>query len=59
MKKKTRNRRLDIRRETLHRLSNPELGRARGGFTCQCDTVSTPGCFCLNTNIGCEDTCGC
>jgi hypothetical protein len=62
MKKKSRTRRLGLRKETLHRLSTPEMEQARGGLsdvTCKCDSVSAPGCICLNTNVGCDTKVGC
>lgn len=54
MKKKL-GKKLALRRETVRDLTDAAVENAGGGATRYC-TISTPGCICLNTNVGCDDT---
>jgi|GEM_PF-4379088 len=60
MKKRTRNRRLTLEKETLHELAAEQIEGVRGATgschenSCRCAaSVSYPGCICLNTNVTC------
>lgn len=63
MKKKSRNRRLTLAKETLRELTAAQVEGVHGAAggttscgenTCRCaPSVSSPGCICLNTNVSC------